>query len=85
MKISRKVITKFTQISWLDISGNEIGDDGFAAVASCIDKIDRLVIGSYSKFKEDKELSIDGVIVLCNAIQNRSSPVSEKTICLGIR
>ena len=74
-----------------------IGDDGFAAVASCIDKIDRLEIGSYipvilsrprflvASSTEHIELSIDGVIVLCNAIQNRSSPVSEKTICLRIR
>ena len=71
----------------LNISCNEIGDEGFAAVASCIDKIDWLEIGYKSIFynDEDKKQSIDDVIVLCNAIQNRSSPVSKKTICLGIR
>ena len=79
----------------MNISCNNIGDKGFAAVASCIDKIDELDIGYKSFFDNkidgfdigyynDRELSIDGVIVLCNAIQNQSSFVSEKTICLQI-
>ena len=66
----------------MNISDNKIGDHGFAAVASCIDKIDWLWIGVENSFEEDKELSIDGVIVLCNAIQNRSSPeVKKRFVC----
>ena len=56
-----------------NIQGTEIGDAGFAAVASCLNKINKLWIGS----ENDKQLSIDGVIPLCKAIQNRSSQVSQ--------
>ena len=59
------------QVKYLNICDNAIGDDGFAAVALCIDKIDDLRIG----FEEDEQLSIDGVITVCNAIQNRPSKV----------
>ena len=60
----------------LNIRNNLIGDAGFVAVASCIHKINGLEIGS----KDDKHLSIDGVIALCNAIQSQSSKVSTKAM-----
>ena len=64
---------KFSQVYPLRMEGSNIGDEGFAAVASCIDKIDWLIIGS----DIDEQLSINGVIALCKAIQNRSSQVSQ--------
>ena len=64
---------KFTQVFTLHIRGTKIGDEGFAAVASCLNKIDQLCIGS----KNDEQLSIGGVIALYVAIQNRSSQVSQ--------
>ena len=75
----------------MDIDNNKIGDAGFIAVASCIEKIDRLIIGT----RNDKKLSIDGVKYLLSAIDNRSNPVSKvklfvckffklfKQLCLG--
>ena len=48
------------------------GNAGIAAVALCIDKINKLLIC----FEKDEQLSIDGVIVLRNSIQNRLSTVS---------
>ena len=64
---------KFSQVFTLNIRRTKIGDAGFAAVASCLNKIDQLWIGS----DDDEQLSIDGVIALCKAIQNRSSQVSQ--------
>ena len=65
-------LSKFKQVYTLNIIGNKIGDAGFVAVASCIDKIGQLWIGSCN----DEQLSIDGVIALRNAIQNGSFRVS---------
>ena len=64
---------KFTQVSTLNIQGTKIGDAGFAAVASCFNKIEQLRIGA----ENDEHLSIDGVTALYKAIQNRSSQVSQ--------
>ena len=73
----------------MDILWNKIEDEGFAAVISCIDKIDELYIGS----DEDDHLSIDGITALYKAIQNQSFRVSQikqfaftfiKMICLKL-
>ena len=56
----------------LAIMNNKIGDDGFNAIASCIEKIDNLSIGDYN----DNFLSLKGIQDLAKAIEERSQPVS---------
>ena len=56
----------------LYINGVKFGDDGFAAIASCVMNIEQLWIGN----KNDTELTIKGIRALAQAISKRNKPVS---------
>ena len=56
----------------LDIHGVKLGDDGFAAIASCVMNIEQLVIG----YEDDTELTIKGIRALAQGISKRNKPVS---------
>ena len=50
----------------------KLGDDGFAAIASCVMNIEQLWIG----YENDTELTIKGIRALAQAILKRNKPVS---------
>ena len=50
----------------------KLGDDGFAAIASCMMNIEQLVIGN----ENDTELTIKGIRTLAQGISKRNKPVS---------
>ena len=49
-----------------------LGDDGFAAIASCVKNIDKLVVENF----HDSEITIKGIRVLAEEILKRDKPVS---------
>ena len=53
----------------LSIYEPPLNDEKISAIASCIDKIEKL------KFEAD-EIKIDGLAILTTAINNRPTPVS---------
>ena len=50
----------------------KLGDDGFAAIASCVTNIEMLWIGK----KDDNKLTIKGIRELAQGILKRNKPVS---------
>ena len=56
----------------LDIRNVKLGDDGFAAIASCVTNLDELLIGH----GYDSELTIKGIRELAQGILKRNKPVS---------
>ena len=56
----------------LDIRNVKLGDDGFAAIASCVTNLDELLIGH----RYDSELTIKGIRELAQGILKRNKPVS---------
>ena len=50
----------------------KLGDDGFAAIASCVTNIDKLWIGN----EDDTKLTIKGIRALAQGISTRNKPVS---------
>ena len=50
----------------------KLGDDGYAAIVSCVTNIDSLMIGN----ENDTELTINGIRALAQGILNRNKPVS---------
>ena len=56
----------------LGIRDVKLGDDGFAAIASCVTNIDQLWIGN----KNDTKLTIKGIRALAKGISKRNKPVS---------
>ena len=60
------------QMEKLDIFGVKLGDDEFAAIASCVMNIEQLGIG----YKNDTELTIKGIRALAQGISKRNKPVS---------
>ena len=59
-------------MEYLDISDVKLGDDGFAAIASCVTNIDQLWI----KNNNDTEITIKGIRPLAQEISSRNKPVS---------
>ena len=57
---------------------NEIGDDGFIAISSCISKIEKLLIGYYA----DANLTMKGITALSNAVANSPTKVRVVTFML---
>ena len=51
----------------------KLGDDGLAAIASCVRNIDKLVI----KNMNDSEITMKGIHVLTEEILKRDKPVSD--------
>ena len=56
----------------LYIFGVKLGDDEFAAIASCVMNIEQLRIGN----KNNTELTIKGIRALAQGISKRNKPVS---------
>ena len=55
----------------LDLNFMKLGDDGFAAIATCVTNIEKLIIG-----RDDTELTIKGIRALAQGILKRNKPVS---------
>jgi len=55
----------------LDISKIRLGDDGFVAIASCLNNIDVLFAGR----PDNRELSMKGILALSENLQKRNIPV----------
>ena len=62
----------------LNIGFMNLGDDGFAAIASCVTNIDKLWIGS----ENDTKLTIKGIRALAQEISKRNKPVSYQHECI---
>jgi len=60
----------------LDVRKAMLGDEGFIAIASCLNNVEELRIGHY----DDRDITSVGVKVLCESIKNRHRLVSE--ICV---
>ena len=60
------------QMDYLNISDMKLGDDGYAAIASCVRNIERLWIGNIY----DAELTIKGIRELAQGILERNEPVN---------
>jgi len=58
-------------LKWLDLSWNNIGDDGFIAIASCIENFEELRIGS----SDDSNLTMRGITKLIEAVLKLSANV----------
>ena len=56
----------------LDLSDENMGDDGFAAIASCVTNIEILWIGNLY----DTKLTMNGIRALAQGILKRNKPVS---------
>ena len=63
-------------MKYLDLSSNEIGDEGFISILSSINNIEKLEIGS----QFDYDLTIKGIKALSAAVSNLSIPVSIRYI-----
>ena len=59
-------------MEYLDVSRICLGDDGFAAIASCVGNVEELYIGN----EEDTKLTIKGITSLAQAILASDKPVS---------
>ena len=66
------MIGKMLQMEYLSIDDVKLGDDGFAAIASCVTNIDQLWIGQ----SFDPHLSINEIRVLAQGIMERNEPVN---------
>ena len=58
-------------IQYLNVSGHHFGDEGLVAVASCLDKIQTLVIGSCV----DDNITMKGIETLATALRNLKAPM----------
>ena len=56
----------------LNLRNVKLGDDGFAAIATCVTNIEKLIIGYWY----DTELTIKGIRALAQGILKRNKPVS---------
>ena len=59
-------------MEYLDVSKICLGDDGFAAIASCVRNIEEMWIGN----EADTNLTIKGISSLAQAILESDRPVS---------
>jgi len=57
----------------LNLDGNQIGDEGFTALSTCLDKIEKLEIRS----KDADDLTMKGIKGLAAAIGRLEEPVSD--------
>ena len=70
----------FFQLKYFNLSANNIGDDGFVAIASCISRIEMLEIGS----TDDEKLSMKGIRALSKAVQLLDKPVIEELLNMSL-
>ena len=70
----------FFQLKYFNLSANNIGDDGFVAIASCISRIEMLEIGS----TDDEKLSMKGIRALSKAVQLLDKPVIKELLNMSL-
>ena len=59
-------------MKWLNISSNDIGDDGLIEIAKCVKNVEKLSVGSFA----DETITMKGIKAVYDEVSKLEKPVS---------
>jgi len=60
-------------LKWLNISSNDIGDEGLRAISKCLKNIEKLSVGSFA----DEGITMDGIKAVYDAVSKLEKKVTK--------